>query len=131
MSDKLIAIIDKPKNCQNCVWGICKYSTPLSTNRKGYYCQLKEPKDRTIDDFAYEDELHLSDCPLISLEEHDKEIRSKAIEEALEKSAKAICIGCGYLNGHECTYGGANCGVSKPMLEAVIKALEQMKEVEE
>jgi len=53
--------------------------------------------------------------------------RNKAIDEAIETSAKVICVGCGYLEGHECTYKGSNCSVSKPMLEAVIKALEQMK----
>ena len=52
---------------------------------------------------------------------------ANAIDEAIDKAAKAICIGCGYLKGHECTYKGANCGVSKPMLEVVVKALEQMK----
>lgn len=57
----------------------------------------------------------------------DKTIRDKTIEEALEKSAKAICAGCGYLDGYECTYNGANCGVSKPMLESVTKTLVQMK----
>lgn len=57
-----------------------------------------------------------------------EEGRSKALDEAIETSAKAICIGCGYLDGHKCTYKGANCGVSKPMLEAVVKALEQLKE---
>lgn len=59
------------------------------------------------------------------------EIRNRVIEEALEKCPKAICAGCGYLNDHECTYNGTNCAVSKPMLEAVTKALEQMKEVGE
>ena len=56
-----------------------------------------------------------------------QEIRAKAIDDAIDEAAKAICIGCGYLKGHECTYKGANCGVSKPMLEVVVKALEQMK----
>lgn len=75
-----------------------------------------------------------TDCPHfkeVDTSDYDKEIRNKAIDEALEKSAKAICVGCAYLNGHKCTYNGANCGVSKPMLEAVTKALEQMKEVGE
>ena len=60
-------------------------------------------------------------------ETHDKEIRAKFIDEAIETSAKAICIGCGYLDGYKCTYKGGNCGVSKPMLEVVVKALEQLK----
>lgn len=59
--------------------------------------------------------------------EHDAEIRNKAIDDAIEASAKAICAGCGYLDGYKCTYKGANCGVSKPMLESVVKALEQLK----
>ena len=59
--------------------------------------------------------------------EHDKEIRNKAIDDAKETVAKAICVGCGYLDGYKCNYKGANCGVSKPMLESVVKALEQMK----
>lgn len=54
-------------------------------------------------------------------------VRAEAIDEAMKTSAKAICIGCGYLDGHKCTYEGDNCGVSKPMLETVVRALEQMK----
>lgn len=53
--------------------------------------------------------------------------RNKVIDEAIETSAKAICVGCGYLDGYKCTYKGCNCGVSKPMLESVVKALEQLK----
>lgn len=73
-----------------------------------------------------------TDCPYfkeVDTSDYEKEIRDKAIEEALEKSSQAICMGCGYLDGYKCTYNGANCGISKPMLEAVTKALEQMKEV--
>ena len=61
------------------------------------------------------------------LDKRDAEVRAKAIDEAIEASAKAICVGCGYLDGYKCTYKGGNCGVSKPMLESVVKALEQMK----
>lgn len=61
---KVIAIMDKPKDCQKCVFGICQYSLPLSTRRKGYYCQLREPKDRVVEDFDYDEEVHLSNCPL-------------------------------------------------------------------
>lgn len=57
----------------------------------------------------------------------EAEIRAKAIADAIEASAKAICIGCGYLDGHSCTYKGSNCGVSKPMLGVVVKALEKLK----
>lgn len=52
---------------------------------------------------------------------------NKAIDDAMGKVAKAICIGCGYLEGTKCTYKGANCQVSKPMLEVVVKALEELK----
>ena len=61
---KVIAIMDKPKNCQECVFGICKYSLPLSINRKAYYCQLKDPNGRVLEDFDYDAEVHLSNCPL-------------------------------------------------------------------
>lgn len=40
---------------------------------------------------------------------------------------KAICIGCGYLKGTECTYTGQNCRTSKPMLEVAMKALDKLK----
>ena len=66
------------------------------------------------------------DCKMQTVEGLVKETREKAITDAIEASAKAICIGCGYLDGHSCTYKGSNCGVSKPMLEVVVKALEQM-----
>lgn len=61
---KVIAIMDKPKNCQECVFGICKYSLPLSIHRKAYYCQLKDPNGRVLEDFDYDAEVHLSNCPL-------------------------------------------------------------------
>ena len=57
----------------------------------------------------------------------EKDGYNKAIDEAIEASAKSICIGCGYLDRYKCKYKGANCGVSKPMLESVVKALEQLK----
>ena len=61
---KVIAIIDKPKSCDECIFARCKYSLPLSTNRRGYYCQLKEPQERVVEDFACDEEMHLSNCPL-------------------------------------------------------------------
>ena len=56
---------------------------------------------------------------------------NKAIDDAMVVSAKSICVGCGYLDGIKCKYKGGNCGVSKPMLETVIKALKQLKAGEE
>ena len=58
---------------------------------------------------------------------YEQESRNKAIDEAIEAAAKAICTGCGYLIEHKCTYHGSNCGVSKPMLESVTKALEHLR----
>lgn len=57
----------------------------------------------------------------------DEQPTAYDIDRAMVASAKAICVGCGYLEGTKCTYTGSNCGVSKPMLEAVMKALEQLK----
>lgn len=64
---KVIAIIDRPKSCDECIFARCKYSLPLSTNRRGYYCQLKEPQERVVEDFACDEEMHLSNCPLKEL----------------------------------------------------------------
>ena len=85
---KVIAVIEKPKSCDECVWARCKYSLPLSTNRRGYYCQLKEPQDRVVEDFSCDEELHLSDCPLKV--NYESEIRNKAIEEFAEKCNQKI-----------------------------------------
>ena len=57
--------MDKPKNCELCEFGVCKYSLPLSTNRKGYYCKLKE--NIVVEDFDFSEEVHLSNCPLKEL----------------------------------------------------------------
>ena len=57
----------------------------------------------------------------------EKVQKNMAIDEAIKASANAICVGCGYLKEFKCTYKGGNCGVSKPMLESVVKALEQLK----
>ena len=61
---KVIAIIEKPKNCQSCVFGICKYSLPLSEHIKGYYCQLLLPQQRVVQAFEYDADVHLDNCPL-------------------------------------------------------------------
>ena len=60
-------------------------------------------------------------------QEYVEQAYNKAIDDAMDESAKAICIGCGYLDGHICKYKGGNCSVSKPMLEVVAKALGKLK----
>lgn len=61
---KVIAIIDRPDNCQKCWFSACHYSLPLSTRRKGYSCRIQEPNKRVVEDFDYDAEVHLSNCPL-------------------------------------------------------------------
>lgn len=61
---KAIAVIDKPKNCEQCPFVRYKYSLPLTTYRKGLYCWLIEPQNRVVEDFDYDAEVHLSNCPL-------------------------------------------------------------------
>jgi len=86
---KVIAIIDKPSDCQNCVFSFCKYSLPLSTYRKGYCCTLQEPQNRVVEDFDYEAEVHLSNCPL-------REIPT----EREEKYASDVGLrDCGFIDG--------------------------------
>lgn len=124
MNDKVIAVMNKPKDCENCVWGICKYSTPFSTYRKGYYCNLKKPEDITIEDFFYTDEVHLKNCPLVSAEEHDKEIRVKSIDK--------FANWC-YDNGIDFSYMSTDKKSGKQFIDDVISRYteEQMKEVGE
>lgn len=70
---KVIAVMDKPENCQSCVFGVCKYSHPFwSKDRpstKGYYCQLLPSEQRVVQDFNYDAEVHLDNCPLVPLPE--------------------------------------------------------------
>lgn len=61
---KAIAVIDKPNNCEECIWCRTRYSLPLTTRSKGLYCQLIEPQNRVVENFAYEAEVHLQNCPL-------------------------------------------------------------------
>lgn len=110
--------------------------------------ELKRRIDLFLDDFTHEEYMinepfcketmqmmrefigrasHLLDCADAKIQKEKRKSRAKAIEDSIEASAKAICIGCGYLDRHSCTYNGSNCGVSKPMLEAVVKALEKLK----
>ena len=60
--EKVIAIMDKPIDCQDCPFGMCKYSLPLTTNKVGYVCTLHE--DRVVKEFNYAEEIHLTNCPL-------------------------------------------------------------------
>ncbi len=70
---KVIAVIDKPKNCQECVFGACKFSHPFwsreKPNTKGYYCQLLPPDKRNVQEFTYDGEVHLDNCPLVPMPE--------------------------------------------------------------
>ena len=68
---KVIAIIDKPENCQKCWFSMCYYSLPLSTRRKGYSCRLKVEK--VVEDFDYDAEVHLQNCPLKHMPEYREE----------------------------------------------------------
>lgn len=98
---------------------------------------MAEELEKTCENCEYENEdiegSHCRHCIHNAVEHfapkinHEKEIRAKAIDEAIEASAKAICAGCGYLDGYKCTYKGSNYGVNKPMLESVVKAMEQLK----
>ena len=71
---KVIAIIEKPKDCHNCIFGIFEYACPVSTHRKAYSCRLKEPQDRVIEDFDYDEEVHLRNCPLKEVPEKKNSI---------------------------------------------------------
>ena len=89
---KVIAIIDRPKDCQECVFGICKYSLPLSIHRKAYYCQLKEPKGRVAEDFDYGEEVHLSNCPLKEVPEKKDEDKVYTMTQLYRAQGYNACI---------------------------------------
>jgi hypothetical protein len=60
---KSIAIIETPITCEKCIFHVCRYSLPLSTYRKGYYCQLDN--DREVFDLDFDDHNFKSKkCPL-------------------------------------------------------------------
>lgn len=44
------------------------------TNRKGYYCQLLPPGQRVVQDFDYDADVHLDNCPMRPVPEKDKGI---------------------------------------------------------
>lgn len=70
-SETVIAIMKRPHNCSECVFGVCKSSHPYWSNSdactKEYYCQLQPPELRTVEKFDYDAEVHLSNCPLIPI----------------------------------------------------------------
>lgn len=66
---KVVAVMDKPENCQKCVFGRCEYSLPLSTRRKGYCCMNLPPEQREVHDFDYDAEVHIPECPLKAIPE--------------------------------------------------------------
>lgn len=90
---KVIAIMDKPKNCDYCPFGICKYSLPLSTNRKGYYCQLS--KDRVVEDFDFREDVHLSNCPLKELPQKQEDLPTNIYREGWNACIDNILRGSG------------------------------------
>ena len=77
---KVIAVIDKPNNCQDCAFARCKYSLPFTTMKKGYYCELLPPDQRTIKNVDYNDDVHLKHCPLIPIPEKWKYAEPMATE---------------------------------------------------
>lgn len=91
------------------------------------YAKEKEQLAEWLEELKEYQEISKKNPFLVDMIKHDKIVRNKAIDEAMAASAKAICIGCGYLEETKCKYKGGNCGVSKPMLETVMKALEQLK----
>lgn len=64
---KVIAVMDKPKECRHCIFLVCEHCTSSQKTRK-YYCNLKESnkiyKEIVKEKFDYREEVHLSNCPL-------------------------------------------------------------------
>ena len=66
--------MEKPKNCQNCVFGVCRYSLPLSLHKKGYSCLLNNGQ---TEEFNYDAEVHLKNCPLREVPQKEDKDRTR------------------------------------------------------
>ena len=87
---KAIAIIDKPENCQKCWFSACHYSLPLSTRRKGYSCRIQNYDNGVVvEDFDYDEEVHLKNCPL-------RELPKKKPTIGKESDNDILCMNAGY-----------------------------------
>lgn len=86
---KVIAVIDRPENCQKCWFSMCYYSLPLSTRRKGYSCRIQDTNTRVVEDFDYDEEVHLKNCPL-----------REVPQQREEKMASDVGLrDCGFIDG--------------------------------
>lgn len=86
---KAIAIIERPENCQKCLFSICHYSLPLSLHKKGYSCRLRKTNGIVVEDFDYDAEVHLSNCPL-------REVPEKKPTIGKESENDILCMNAGY-----------------------------------
>jgi hypothetical protein len=68
---------------------MCYYSLPLSTRRKGYSCRIQDPNTRVVEDFDYDEEVHLKNCPL-------REIPQKKRTIGKESENDQLCFNGGY-----------------------------------
>ena len=62
--EKVVAIMNKPKNCEMCIFSLSRDYLSFSTNKKSCCCLLKEPDQRKVEEFDRKEEVHISDCPL-------------------------------------------------------------------
>lgn len=70
---KVIAVINKPSSCANCIFHRCKWAHPFwsktDPNTKGVYCQLDEEYPKRIKTLHVDDDVTtLGWCPLRPLQ---------------------------------------------------------------
>ena len=94
--EKVIAVMDRPRNCQECIFGVCKYSHPFwsreNSSTKGYYCQLLPPEQRVAQQFDYDSEVHLDNCPLVPVPEKRDQRRALCWEHKMWMDGFNACI---------------------------------------
>ena len=94
--EPVIAIMNKPKNCQECPFGVCKFSHPLWSNKnpgkKGYYCQKKAPDKRVVEEFDYDEPVHLSGCPLKPVPKKQVITQLDTMHHRFTKEGYNLCI---------------------------------------
>lgn len=92
MSYKVVFVMDKPKSCLHCKMRNC-----LHINEKFYQNCRFDTNGYALESFFREEDLSedfvSEKCPLVSLEERDREIRNKVIDTfmiAIETHMKVV-----------------------------------------
>lgn len=79
-----VPFMKMPESCDKCVFGICRYSNPLTSGMHGYNCQIEyyeKGRYETVREAPYDEHIVPTECPLI---DEDEDVCEKCLyaEEA-------------------------------------------------